>query len=164
MKMRWRRPYPGGVWRRATGFFVVVGVTVAALTSGMMVGLVPIPAPGQDANIVGVWVFTVAWLAVAWRLYSAGVYVSPTGIRIKNFHKTTTLRWPAVKRITVGPATVMGVDIDAQAIWIATIDGRDVPTLLIDQSPLFLGRRRAFQEAFDSLGRAHADSASPNSA
>ncbi len=146
-----------------TGFFVVIGVAVVALTSGMMMDMVPIPSAEQDANVVGVWVFTVAWLAVAWRLYSVGVYVGPAGIRIKNVHKTTTLRWSAVKQITVGPATFMGLHLGAQAILIATIDGRHVPTTLIDQAPLLPGGH-AFQEAIDSLNRAHAHSGTTSSA
>lgn len=133
-----------------------------AFTSGMVTRVVPIPAPDQDASVVGVWLFTIAWLAVAWRLYNIGAYVSPAGIRVKNLHKTTTMPWPAVRRITIGPATVMGLAIDGQAIWIETTDGPDVPTLLIDQSPLFLGRGRAFQEAFDSLRSAHTESSSPS--
>jgi hypothetical protein len=91
-------------------------------------------------------------------MFSTGVYVSTRGLRVRNFTSTRTLAWSEVDRIYLDGLRfpVIGSwPTRASAIWIKPKVGSAIQAIVNDQSAEFLGRRRAFHNAYEQLVRAH---------
>ena len=91
-------------------------------------------------------------------MFSAGVSVSTRGLRIRNISSSRALAWSEVDRIYLDDLRVPVIGrwrTRARAIWIKPRDGPAIQTVLNDQSAEFLGRRRAFHNAYEQLVRAH---------
>lgn len=158
MTSQWRRPYRPGPFTILAGTFIVVGIGILAAVTGQILSNSRPAMTDRLPALVVVWLFMAAWLAFAWRLFSTGVYVSTRGLRIRNFTSTKTLAWPEVDRIYPDDLRIPIIEswpTRAAAIWIKPKDGPAIQTILNDQSAEFLGRRRAFHNAYDQLVRAH---------
>jgi hypothetical protein len=145
--------------------FVVVGLGFLALVTWQILSSGRPAITNLLAALAGEWLFLGALLAFPWRMFSAGVYVSTRGLRIRNITSARTLAWLEVDHIYLDdlrfpviwswPTRAGVIWIKPKAIWIKPKDGSAIQTILNDQSADFLGRRRAFHNAYDQLVHAH---------
>lgn len=151
--------WAGVVMSLALGWVIVAAVVLAQLAP--MLSEQETRMVAFFGAVFGMWI--VVWLVFVWRVSGIGVYVSPEGIQVRKLFKTTTLSWSAVERIAAAPAKRLIVPATNLAIWIFTYHGPRIETMLTDQP---LGELRgvdSFQQALDSLRKAHTGSAAPQS-
>jgi hypothetical protein len=158
MTDRWRRPYRLGPFTILIGAFIAFGLGFLALLTLQILSSGPPGTSDQLAPLAGVWLFMGTFLAFAWRMFSAGVYVSTRGIRIRNITSTKTLAWSEIAFIYLDDLKIPILGnwpTSPRAIWIMPNDGPPIQTVLNDQSAEYLGRRPAFRNAYEQLVHAH---------
>ncbi|PWI43632.1 hypothetical protein [Streptomyces sp. ICBB 8177] len=144
----WHRPYQLGPWRVATASLLLVLASyllLAALVEGLAAS-----GPGAVTLLVA----GVVVIAVALRLLRVGVWVGAHGLRVTTLLRTNTVSWDGVEvrtaqqpvRLLALPRTVQG-----QALVIRKAHGGELPTVLTDHSPDFLGRTESFDVAADAI-------------
>ena len=145
----WRRPYRVGIGR-----WIVGGWEAAALVflHRITVDLYHVP-PGWLAVALAA-----LWAALCVRLVVMGVFVGPSGIRIRGLFATRTIGWRSVERIVVERAghRLFGFDIPAgRTAVIERRDGTRVNSSLWADGVDFKFKPARFREACAQLRREH---------
>ena len=146
----WRRPYRVGIGR-----WIVAGWEAAALVflHRATVDLYHLPPEWLAAALAALWV------AVCVRLVVMGVFVGPSGFRIRGLFATRTIAWSSVERIVVQHAShrLFGFDVPAGRTAIIELpDGTRVNSSLWADGVDFKFNPAGFRQAYEELRRAHA--------
>jgi hypothetical protein len=135
--------------------FMIFGVVI--LSIAVVSGISQVRTkPGSAAALLVVAIaFGTIWFTLLWRLLTIGLYVGQIGLRYRSPIHTTVVPWSEVKGVRLAPLTGRGMDVfsisGAVTIWIDRKHGESVQTWVNNKGADFLGRRRAFQAAFDAI-------------
>ncbi len=146
---QWRRPYRPGPWR------VGMVALLLVLTTYLLVAAMIVEIAGDGARAAVLAVLAVLVTGLAGRLLRVGLWVSGDGLRLVSVFRTRTLAWDAVGSVRTAQQPVRWLSlprtVQGQALLISPDHGDDLPVLLTDHSPDFLGRPESFDLAADAI-------------
>ncbi|WP_436494205.1 hypothetical protein [Actinokineospora sp. HUAS TT18] len=119
----WRRVDVGAWDRVGSGFIVGFGVALLAVA---VMGAVRMRAGSNWVGVLAVGAVAAVLIGLGWRWNRVGVFVGDSGVRVRRVLATRTVAWASVKKFVDRPA---GID-PARAIWVVTVDGREIRTPL----------------------------------
>jgi hypothetical protein len=118
---RWRRPHVADLGMATTGALIAVGTLLGI---GLLARFALVTREWPSSYIV----LPIA-LGVLWRLHSVGLFTSDRGIRMRTFTRTHTVPWESVRDFESRRATLLGLRLRREAIWVLT-DGHAIETPL----------------------------------
>jgi len=135
----------------------------------ILLAVISVSAQSESAGrkvgaLIVIVLFAALWAGFLTRLLTVGVFVSDDGMRIRLPFQTVTLRWSEMGGVFLAPVRlprwlswlwallkVRSLLSSSRAIWIERIPVAPIQTFLNDKSAEFLGRKAAFDRAFQSL-------------
>jgi hypothetical protein len=124
---RWRRPYPLGPEVRLQAAGLVATPVVLAVLTVLLAHTAPL------WFLAWLYAGGLAGVVVGGRPVMLGVYVSDEGVMSRALTSTRHIAWPAVSGFHSAPATMGGIELGRDALFIdvtgggAGADGRAVP-------------------------------------
>jgi hypothetical protein len=151
-QIKWIRLYRPGPWRIGLFFLGLVALFFPMLIALLIVllspaGIVPRLLMGGSLGLIAFGIGTLVN-----RVYSTGIYVNDSGIRLYTVRGTLTVPWSAVADVS-GTDTHVGLlgfplmRVLGHAVVVTTRDGGPVLTPLTSRGLDFLGRAQAYDAA-----------------
>ncbi len=146
---RWRRPYGIGPGRVGAAALLLV------LTAYLLISALVVELAGTGSRAAVLLVAAVLVTGLALRLLRVGLWVSGDGLRTVSLLRTRTLPWDRVGAVRTVQQPVRWLSlprtVQGQALLVRAEPGGEMPTLLTDRSPDFLGRPEAFDVAASAV-------------
>jgi hypothetical protein len=96
------------------------------------------------------------WMTPLNRMAFVGIYVGRSGLRYRGPVRTVNIPWANVKGVRLDALRFgwLGGAVQARTIWIDRDNDAPIQTVINDKGIDFLGRRNAFETAFDEVATA----------
>ncbi|MFI5844674.1 PH domain-containing protein [Catenuloplanes sp. NPDC051500] len=129
------RPVQG--WRFGhvlVGLMFLFGVGILGVVT---VGV--LSAEDGDPRSLLAYPFIALWLRLVWQMGTTGLFVGPSGIRIRRLFRSRTVAWSEIARFVVAPGEASG---GRDAIWVWLADGERLSTRVYRDTGLNVTRNR----------------------